>query len=156
MALRIALAAAALLAAAIAPAPPAAAASELVFPVPVAVVYPGDVIEEGMVVERAFHPSYLGRLAMVPESDGLIGKVARRTLLPGRPVPMVAVSEPDLVKRGVPVEVVFQDRGLTIRAQAMSLEAGSEGELIRVRNLDSGLIVTGRVDASGVVRVGGT
>ena len=131
-----------------------AAAADLILPVPTVVIYPGDHIEDGMIVESAFHPSYLGRLAMIPERGELVGKVARRTLLPGRPVPMAAVSEPELVKRGKPVEIVFQEGGLIIRAQAMSLEAGSEGDMIRVRNLDSGLIVTGTVHFDGTVRVG--
>lgn len=151
---RILTAAVLLLAALRAAGPTPAGAAELVFPVPTIVIYPGDVIEEGMIVESAFHPSYLGRLAMIPERGDIVGKIARRTLLPGRPVPMAAVSEPELVKRGVPVELVFQEGGLIIRAQAMSLEPGSEGDMIRVRNLDSGLIVTGTVHYDGTVRVG--
>jgi flagellar basal body P-ring formation protein FlgA len=134
--------------------PPLAVAAGLTLPVPTTTIYPGETIDDGMVTEHTVQPSQIGRLMVVPDRAGLVGKVARRTLLPGRPVPVVAVAVPDLVARGVPVEIVFQEAGLTILAQAMSLEAGSAGEFIRVRNLDSGLIVTAKVQPDGTVRVG--
>ena len=144
--------AAALLAGAIAPV--VVLAAGLTLPVPTTTIYPGEIIDEGMITEYVIQPSQLGRLMVVPERAELIGKVARRTLLPGRPVPAIAVAEPELVARGTSVEIVFQEGGLTILAQAMSLEAGSAGDLIRVRNLDSGLIVTAKVQPDGTVRVG--
>lgn len=130
------------------------AASEQSVPVPAVTIYPGDLIDEAMVSERVFQPSQIGRLAIVPNRAELLGKVARRTLLPGHPVPLNAVAAPDLVKRSAPVEIVYQEGGLTILAQAMSLEAGAEGDAIRVRNLDSGAILTATVQANGTVRVG--
>src|SRR5699024_7102663 len=104
-----------------------AAAAGLVLPVPVVTIYPGEVIEESMVAERAVTSPRIGRLLVVPDKSDLIGKVARRTLLPGQPVTSNAVEIPDLVPRGAPVTVVFRERGLTILAQAKSLEAGSAG-----------------------------
>ena len=131
-----------------------AAAAGISLPVPATTIYPGEIIDDGMVTERTVQPAQVGRLMIVPDRSELVGKVARRTLLPGRPVPVVAVAVPDLVPRGKPVEIVFQEGGLTILAQAMTLEAGSAGDVIRVRNLDSGLIIKARVHADGTVRVG--
>jgi flagella basal body P-ring formation protein FlgA len=131
-----------------------AVAAGLILPVPTTTIYPGEIIDDSMISELAVQPSQLGRMVVVPERAELVGKVARRTLLPGRPVPVIAVAEPDLVARGVPVEIVFQEGGLTILAQAMSLEAGQAGDMIRVRNLDSGLIVSAKVQPDGSVRVG--
>lgn len=131
-----------------------AAAAGLTLPVPTTTIYPGEIIDDSMIAELAVQPSQLGRMVVVPERAELVGKVARRTLLPGRPVPVIAVAEPDLVARGVPVEIVFQEGGLIILAQAMSLEAGQAGDVIRVRNLDSGLIVSAKVQPDGTVRVG--
>ena len=131
-----------------------ASAAGLTLPVPTTTIYPGDIIDDGMITELSVQPSQLGRLVVVPERADLVGKVARRTLLPGRPVPVIAVAVPDLIPRGAPVEIVFQEGGLTILAQATSLEAGSVGDLIRVRNLDSGLIISAKIQADGTVRVG--
>lgn len=130
------------------------AADGIALPVPTTTIYPGEIIDDTMITDRTVQPAQVGRLMIVPDRSELIGKVARRTLLPGRPVPSVAVAEPDLVPRSAPIEIVFQEGGLTILAQAMTLEAGSAGDVIRVRNMDSGLIINATVQADGTVRVG--
>lgn len=129
-------------------------AAGLVLPVPVMTVYPGEIIDGSMVEDRTIRASGVGRHIMVPDRAGLIGKTARRTLLPGQPVPANAVETPPLVARGASVALVFQEGGLTILAQAKSLEAGSAGDLIKVRNLDSGVMINATVQADGSVRVG--
>lgn len=130
------------------------ATAGVLLPVPVAVIYPGEVIEASMIDERKVQVSQVGRRFVVSDKSALIGKVARRTLLPWRPVPTSAVEIPDLVSRSIPVQLVFQDGGLTIQARAMTLDAGSVGDIIRVRNMDSGRTVSAMVQADGTVRVG--
>lgn len=127
----------------------------VVLPVPLTVIYPGEVIDESMIVERSVAAPRVGRYLMVPEKSALVGKVARRTLLPGRPVPAIAVEIPDLVARGAAVRIVFHEGGLMIQAQATALEPGSAGDLIRVRNRGSGRTLDATVQADGTVRVGG-
>lgn len=132
-----------------------AMAAGLLLPVPTTTIYPGQTIDESMLTERSVQPSQVGRLMVVPDLAGLIGKVARRTLLPGRLIPVIGVAEPSLVARGAPVEIAYRDGGLTILAQAQALEAGSAGDVIRVRNADSGLIIQATVQFDGTLRVGG-
>ena len=43
---------------------------------------------------------------------------------------------------------------LTITASAVSLQPGSPGDLIRVRNVDSGKVLSGTVLANGTIQVG--
>lgn len=129
-------------------------AGGLVLPVPVKVVYPGEIIDDSMITERPVGASGTGRLYVVSEKSELIGKVARRTLLPGRPVLASTVKIPDLISRGARVTVIFSDGGLMIHAQAMALEAGSAGDRIRIRNTDSGVTINGTVQADGTIRVG--
>ena len=131
-----------------------AAAAERVLPVPAATIYPGEIIDDAALVDRKFSTAMLGKLPLANGRAMIVGKVARRTLLPAQPIPVGAVAEPEVVKRGVPVQVVFQEGGLTIVTTATSLQSGGIGDLIRVRNLDSGLIISGTVQADGTVRVG--
>jgi len=131
-----------------------AAAAGLILPVPIVTIYPGEVIDGSMVEERAVRAAGVGRQMMVQDRGGLIGKTARRTLLPGQPVAANAIETPPLVARGAAVAIVFEEGGLTILAQAKSLEAGSPGDIVRVRNLDSGIMVNAVVQADGTVRVG--
>ena len=129
-----------------------AIAAEL--PVPVATIYPGQLIEPDLIVQKKFPDSFTSRFAVVEEPANLIGKVAKRTLLPGQPILALTIAEQDLVTRGKPVQIVFQHGALTIVAQGTTLQSGGAGDLVRVRNVDSGIIVTGTVQADGTVRVG--
>lgn len=128
-------------------------AQERMLPVPLAVIYPGDVIRDSMLGERAFGFG-AGADGSVAETKGaLIGKVARRTLLPDRPIPTIAVDAPKVVTINASVKIVFDEGGMVIIAYGSALQAGSVGDVIRVRNQDSGLVVNGRVQPDGSIRV---
>jgi len=130
-----------------------AVAQNVTLPVPTATIYPGDVISAGDLGERTFREEQV-RYGIADSRSMLIGKVARRTLLPDHPVAINAVDEVAIVTRGTPVQVVFRQQGLVITAYASPLQDGSEGDIIRVRNADSGAIIMGVVQADGTVRVG--
>jgi flagella basal body P-ring formation protein FlgA len=68
---------------------------------------------------------------------------------------MSAVVNRRLVANGAEVRLVYVDGGLTIVAAGSALQDGAIGDLIRVRNSDSGLTVSGAVQADGSVRVSG-
>jgi flagella basal body P-ring formation protein FlgA len=129
-------------------------AEQLMLPVPAVTIYPGDVIKENMLRERSFPPNFRARSAVVETPLALIGKTARRTLLPGEAVPSNAVDDPKIITRGVPTQMVFHENGLTITAIGTPLQNGGLGEQIRVRNADTGRIILGVVQADGRVRIG--
>ncbi len=54
----------------------------------------------------------------------------------------------------VRLAVLFSGNGLVITATAVTLEPGSAGDVIKVRNTDSGRVFSGIVMADGTVRVG--
>jgi len=129
-------------------------AQEITLPVPAITIYPGDTIKEHMLKQRSFPANFRARSAVIEASLSVIGKTARRTLLPGEAIPVNAVDDAKLVTRGVPTQVVFQENGLTITTMGVPLQPGSLGELIRVRNSDTGRVIHGIVQADGRIRVG--
>jgi flagella basal body P-ring formation protein FlgA len=129
-------------------------AEERILPVPAVTIYAGDTIQESMLKDRAFPENYRYRTAVVESPRVLTGKVARRTLLPGEPIPMNAVDDPKLVTRGVQAQIVFEEGGLSIMGVGIPLQSGTMGETIQVKNVDSGRVITGRVQADGRVRIG--
>jgi flagella basal body P-ring formation protein FlgA len=130
-------------------------AENIILPVPAMTIYPGDTIKESMLKERSFLSTFRARAAVIESPVQLIGKVARRTLLPGEAIPANAVDDAQLVTRGVTTQIIFQEEGLTISAMGAPLQSGSLGEQIRVRNVDTGRIILGVVQADGTVRIGG-
>ncbi|WP_262027302.1 flagellar basal body P-ring formation chaperone FlgA [Microvirga sp. Mcv34] len=132
----------------------AAIAEERILPVPSVTIYPGDTINESMLKDRAFPENYRYRTAVIESPRVLTGKMARRTLLPGEPIPMNAVDDPKLVTRGTQTQIVFEEGGLSIMGIGIPLQSGTLGETIQVKNVDSGRIITGRVQPDGRVRIG--
>ncbi|MBZ0230194.1 MAG: flagellar basal body P-ring formation chaperone FlgA [Bauldia sp.] len=124
-------------------------------PVAAVVIYPGDVIEEKMLAEQKFPSGTAATYPVVAARGELAGKVARRTLLPGKLIARNAVGQPDLVTRGSIVFALFEDGALRMSTTALALQSGSLGAGIQVRNVDSGKVIFGVVQADGTVRIGG-
>ena len=61
--------------------------------------------------------------------------------------------DPYAVERGKAVRIVFTNGPLTITAGGAPLENAAVGDLIRVRNTDSGIIVSGTVMEDGTIHV---
>jgi flagellar basal body P-ring formation protein FlgA len=132
-----------------------AAAAGVELPVPTITIYPGDLIGENLLIDRTFELAPGETMPVYQQRSGLIGKVARRTLPAGKPIPLNSVAEADVVRQGKPVTIVFQAGGLTISGQAIALTGGRVGDLLSLRNVDSGTVIKGIVQADGTVRVSG-
>ena len=117
-------------------------------------IYPGDVIRDSMLTEHDLPDNFAGSGSMVLDRGALVGKTARRTLLPGLPVTANSIGEPKIVTIGAMVRVIFTEGGLTISTYASALQAGAAGDVIPVRNMESGLTISGTIDRDGSIRVG--
>ncbi|MBX3582168.1 MAG: flagellar basal body P-ring formation protein FlgA [Rhizobiaceae bacterium] len=130
-----------------------AGAQEIVL-VPNRVIYPGETIDQAALKEvtlRAGRIVPTGAAVHVAELDG---KVTKRTLLPGRYIPAAALRQAWVVEQGAAVLMTFIAGGLTISATGVTLQPGAAGDIVRVRNIDSGKILSGVVMADGSIRVG--
>lgn len=126
-------------------------AGSIQLPVPRATIHPGHEITVQNLVDRRFPERTTQQFAVISDRNQLVGMVARRTLLPGRPVPVNAVSIQTLVERGQPGRLVFREQGLFIVMQVEVLQSGGIGDYVRVRNVDSGVVVTGKVQTDGTI-----
>jgi flagella basal body P-ring formation protein FlgA len=76
-------------------------------------------------------------------------------LLPGRSIPISALTPPRLVRAGAAVKMLYIDGPLSIMAAGSALQDGTVGQMVKVRNDDSGVTVSGRVRGDGTVLVSG-
>lgn len=129
-------------------------AGEGTMPVASRTIYPRDVISADMVEERAVVLRSGTAGAYVEAKADIIGKIARQTLLKGALIPVYAVETQKLVANGGQVRIVFRASGLVIVTYGAAMQDGAAGELVRVRNSDSGLIVSGTVQPDGSILVG--
>jgi flagella basal body P-ring formation protein FlgA len=130
-----------------------ARAQEVVL-IPNRVIYPGETIDLAALKEVTLKPGRVVPPAVAFRTPELDGKVAKRTLLPGRYIPATAVREAWLVEQGASVQVMFVSGALTISATAVTLQSGAAGDFVKVRNIDSGKVFSGTVMADGSIRVG--
>ncbi len=128
-----------------------AAEEAAVLPVAKHTIYPGDTITEDMI---AFKPAeqIKGAGAYATDADSLFGKAARRTLLPGQPIPKAALRDPFVVFQGKTVPLIFESGTVNITGLAVAIELGSAGDTISARNPDSGVVIRGVVQPDGTLR----
>ncbi len=130
-----------------------ALAQERTVPAPKQVIYPGDVIRDAMLTDISVDEASADDGSIVGSRAALIGKIAKRTLLPGREILAIAIENPRAVANGAHVTLVYRDGALTIVTSAQALEPGGVGDTIKVRNDDSGLTVSGKIQPDGSVGV---
>jgi flagella basal body P-ring formation protein FlgA len=122
--------------------------------IPNRVIYPGETVEMASLKEVMLKPGKIIPPAVSIRAADIEGKVAKRTLLPGRYIPTASLREAWLVEQGAAVQVTYVSGVLTISASAVTLQSGAAGDLVRVRNIDSGKVLSGVVMADGSIRVG--
>lgn len=112
--------------------------------VPTQIIYPGEEIDTKRLqtVEVTNKNLAAGYARDIAEVQGL---VTTRTLLPGRTIQVSALRQPYTVKRGEKILLVYDNGGLRITAAGTPLGDGVIGELIQVRNTDTGVIISGTV-----------
>jgi len=81
------------------------------------------------------------------------GQRVTRSLSEGTVLTPNVLAAPQWVKRGERVTVLAQSGGMEIRMTGEALMDGTEGTMVRVRNLNSARVVEGTVIAQGVIQV---
>jgi flagella basal body P-ring formation protein FlgA len=135
--------------------PREALAQAVELPVPRVTIYPGEAIESGHLTSRAFVARTVARTTIFNDTEAVVGKVALRTLIAGQPIPLAAVRDAYVITQGKTATVIFQEGGLSLTAQAVALSNGGIGDVISLRNPDSGVTIKGTVAADGTIRLGG-
>ena len=130
-----------------------AAAEEKRLPVPAVSIRAGEPIRDDRITERAFAPNVRGVAMFIEGRQVLVGRMARRALLPGQPIPTNSVEDPWTVARGAMVKVVVEDSGLSIVTNNTTKQTNAPDTLIPIRITDTGVIIRGVVQPDGTVRV---
>lgn len=130
----------------------ATAAEEIALPTPGVTIYPGEIVRERMLSDMTFDVRETHN--SVRTRSDLIGRVARRTLFVGKPIGISSIEDPHTIGNGGLVQLVYEQPGILISASGLALQSARTGDPIRVRNIETGLVVTGVVSAAGTVLVG--
>src|SRR4051794_1062388 len=84
--------------------------------------------------------------------DRLVGMQLRRPVAAGMPVRLDDLVRPALVQRGAIVRLELQANDLYISSQAVALESGAAGDIIRVQPRNSSALISAQVISPEQVR----
>lgn len=131
----------------------AAEPSMINLPVPTKIIIAGATIDNVDLVDRSFPTSAIQPIARFAARDAVVGRIARRTLLSGQPIATDAIRLRPSIQAGQTARIVYEVEGLQISADGVALEAGAIGDRVRVRNLRSGIIISGKVLSTNTIIV---
>ena len=86
-------------------------------------------------------------------SEMIVGKSIIRNVSKGTAFQEKWLNFPLLVRKGHMVELVCEVGGMTLKTKGKAMENGHRGEMLRVKNLESELLVVGVVENIDTVRV---
>ncbi len=104
----------------------------------------GDIIQPENVTMVSLRAD-LVRDGAITDAQSLIGKQARRLIKDGEPIKPNQVQTPVLVRRGDEVVVFYALKTMNLTAKGKALDAGGQGEHIRVLNPKSNRILTAKI-----------
>ena len=133
---------------------PAYAAQPSRVPVLLQTVYPGQSVDASMLSWQMWTGDPRHLHGMARNFEDLLGLVARRTLLPGKPIHLSSMRRPNAVRHGQLVTLIFSGHAISIQGRGIALKSGRIGDWVEVRNIDSGRSVFGQIESGGV-RIGG-
>jgi flagella basal body P-ring formation protein FlgA len=90
---------------------------------------------------------------MIIQKDALIGMTPRKILRAKAPVSYDELEKPTLVKRGELVTMQLQRGPIQLSSLAKALEAGTQGDIIRLLNIDSKRTIEAEVTGPRTARV---
>ena len=124
-------------------------------PVPASVIYAGDQVAGGTLIDQQFNVPDAAAANYALSRSQVEGMYARRTLLPGKPIPLSYLKLKENVVQGVLTKATFEKNGLSISTYLIPLQSGSSGEVIDARNPEYGRTVKALVKSDGSLQVGG-
>ncbi len=93
------------------------------------------------------------RPQMIRDIESLEGKMLRRRIAANKPILLRDVALPVVVERHTPLTLRYRTRYMELKAAGIAQEAGHKGQIIRVKNTDSGQLLRAKIlpDGSALV-----
>ena len=132
----------------------AARAEILSMPVPVQTIKADSVLTPEMFVLKSFKVNEVAKRNFAVGLEQLLGKQTARSLAAGRPVALKSVQASLAVKKGDAVPAIFASDAIRIEATLVAMEDGVPGDLIKAKNVSSGIVVDARVADNGTLIIG--
>jgi flagella basal body P-ring formation protein FlgA len=112
----------------------------------------GDILRSGDILVKDTFITENGGVYPTRIED-VIGKAVKKDVAAGNTITCQILEDSFVVQRGDAVNIVAENKTLSIQTKGRTLEKGRVGDLVRVKNLTSDKEIVGRVAGSGTVKV---
>lgn len=112
----------------------------------------GTVITQDDVELKDFPKNKIGN-DYITEISEIIGKAANKNLNKNNPIFSGDIKNPVIVTKNSTVSAIYKNKAIEVKALAVALEDGGAGDVIRLKNFDSGKQFKGLVQEDGSVLV---
>ena len=113
----------------------------------------GDVIRKNDIEWISIREKKLRR-GFIQTEEEILGKAARRFIAAKTPLTTGHLQRPQLVKKGAIVNIALINGAMRLTTQGRSLENGSLGDTIRIKNIRTKKIIEARVTGASSAKVG--
>ncbi len=110
----------------------------------------GDVIDESMLELKKIEISKINSNTIIAR-ESVIGGIAKRKLEPGKVIHKQDIQKEYAISKGQHVTIMYKKTGFSIEAHGIALENAAIGDTIKIKNLDSGKMLFGKVSDSETV-----
>ncbi len=113
---------------------------------------PGEILTDADITVRIVDSTHLtaGYFSSIEE---LVGREVKHAIRVGELLRPVSIQSAQLISRGQTLDIISRQSGIQVRMRGSALQAGREGQRIRVKNQSSGRILEARVFSASQVIV---
>lgn len=125
--------------------------------VPVAARY----IKFGEIIQSGDLNNLKVKLDTIKNSDTsttieIVGMQAKKYISAGSVIKKTDVANPPVIKNNDPVSIIYSSGAINLKTSGVALGAGAVGDMIKVKNSTSGIVVLGRIINNNTVQVSGS
>lgn len=113
----------------------------------------GSVISKDDIILRLSDVTKEFSEGFLKDENEIIGKLAERDIVAGFIFTGKHLGNKTLIKRKQLIEMVIKSGSLNISARGEALEKGCKGDIIKAKNIDTGVIVYGEITDNNTIRV---
>jgi len=132
-----------------------AQAETMSLPVPVRTIYPKDPVNKDDFTFKEYEVNDVARRTYVISLSQLEQQVAARALPAGRPIPLRSLKRAADVTKGQQIVARYVSSGIEIQGILVPEQDGVIGDVVRVRNPETGVSLLARVAPDGTLAVEG-
>ena len=114
----------------------------------------GDVIQQSDVTTMKVRIDSLNS-EYASELNEVVGMQAKTYIAAGKMFKINEVTSPNVIKNNDPVNIIYSSGAINLKTVGIAMGNGAVGDMIKVKNSSSGVVLLGQIVSKNTVKIGG-